>query len=309
LSRRDIWELVKETFNHWRKDQAVFLAAALSYFAVFSLAPLMILAIAIAGLVFSEAAAEGIIVHQLSGILGQQVAEAVQGLLINARRSGLGTATVMSVVILFSGASGVFNQLKTALNMIWGIEPAGKRGLRSGLFRAVKKRLIAFAMVVMVGSSLILSFFVDAGLGVIRNALGGVLPLLGNLHLWSAFNFFISFVLLALMSAAVYQFLPDVRIHWNDVWVGALVTSLLISVGRYIISLYFRYSDVGSVYGVAGSIVIVFIGIYYSAMIFLLGAEFTWVYAHKFGSKARKPSGKPEPLKARVQREEGIRRL
>ncbi|MGQ0645901.1 MAG: YihY/virulence factor BrkB family protein [Elusimicrobiota bacterium] len=276
-----------ETMKSWNKDNAAFLAAGLSYFAVFSLVPLLILAMALAGRLFGEAAAEGAVVQQLTGVVGARAAEAVQDLLASVRKSNAETATFFGAVLLFFAAARVFSQLRTALNMIWGVDSSPRRsGLRWSLWSQARRRLLSFAMVLCVGAALVLFFLVDAAAGVAWSVFGDRLPALWQAHALRLMNLGVSVILLTFLAAMIYRLLPDTNIRWRDVWVGAAVTSLLMAVGRSLIGLYFQFSDVASAFGAAGSVVVVFVGIYLSAMIFLFGAEFTWVYAHRRGSRA-----------------------
>jgi membrane protein len=286
LEKRGLLPLIKSTFSAWRRHNASLLAAGLSYFTVFSLTPLIMIAIAIFGLVFGKQAAEGEIVVQLSRFVGSDIAQTIQMLINNARHSGVGKATAFSMLMLVLGASAIFGQLQKVLNMIWGVEPAAGGGIRQFL----KNYLLLFVMVAGVGVLLLLFFVINAALGIFQRYFGNYLPILDNVYVWKTLNSTAQFGAVTLLSAIIYKFLPDTRIAWRDVWIGALVTSLLLTIEMSTIGLYFSHSDFKSIYGVAASVVIIFIWVYLSAQIFLLGAEFTWAYANTRGSKSRHSS-------------------
>jgi membrane protein len=287
--------LLKAAFSQWQRDNATLLAAGLSYFAAFSIVPLILSVVALASLFLEQQAAEGTVSRHLARFVGDRVASGIEGLLVSARNSDPGTATVLSVAVLVFAASRVFGQLQTALNMIWGLSPRRARAFRGRVWRLIRKRLLTFAMVIGGGLLLIAFFLVDASLGIARRLLGDLIPLLDHVYLWKTANLIASFLLLTVGLAAIYKFLPDTRISWKDVWIGAAVTAMLLGIGRYIIGLYFTYTDPGSVFGAAGSAIIVLVGIYLSAQIFLFGAEFTWVYAYTRGSRAQRTLPEREP--------------
>lgn len=287
-SRKSVRFLIRKTFSNWHKHNAALLAAGLSYFTVFSMVPLLILMIVGVGMVFGEAAAEGTIVGQIEGLVGSEMAEAVQGMVVSARHAGVGRATFFGVLLLLAGASSVFRQLQGALNMIWGTGPTPGR-FRHRVKKAAKNRLLAFSMVFVVGLLAFASFFMDAGLSLLRVLVGNILPVLGNFTLWKLASMAVSFVLLTGLTAMIFRLLPEADIAWGDVWVGALVTSALITVGRWIITHFFLIRNIKSIYGVAGSVIVIFVSVFLAAEVFLLGAEFTWVYATTYGSKAPSP--------------------
>ena len=287
--------ILKTAFLHWEKDNAALLAAGLSYFAVFSLAPLLLSMVALSSLLLEQQVAEGTVSRQLARVVGDRVASAIEVLLVEARKAGPGTATLVSVALLLLAASRVFTQLQTALNMIWGLTPSRAEAFRRNVWRFVRKRLLTFAMVLGGGVLLLAFFFVDASLGLANRLLSDMFPLLGYVYLWKAANLVASLLVLTLGLGAIYKFLPDTRISWKDVWIGAAFTSFLLGLGRYVIGLYFTYTDPSSVFGAAGSVVVVLVGVYLSAQIFLFGAEFTWVYAYARGSRSRHPLPEREP--------------
>ncbi|MBL1175739.1 YihY/virulence factor BrkB family protein [Pantanalinema sp. GBBB05] len=281
MQRKGIFALLKETFNEWNEDKASLWAAALAYYTVFSLAPLLLIAIAIAGAVFGEEAARGEIIGQIQGLVGRDGAEVIQTMIQNTQKpnSGGTVATIFGIGALFFGASGVFGQLQDALNAIWEVKP--KPGLAVKSF--IQSRFLSFAMVLVLGFLLLVSLVLSAALAAISNFFGSLIP--GYMVLGQLLNFAISFGFITLLFAAIYKFLPDVQARWKDLWVGAAFTALLFNVGKFLIGLYLGNSGVNSTYGAAGSLVIILIWVFYSAQIILFGAEFTQVYAKYYGAK------------------------
>lgn len=283
-------DLIKETFSEWSKDKASRLAAALSYYTIFSVAPLLIIAIAVAGLVFGRQAATNQLVDEIRGLVGDQGAQVIQTILRNAGRTSSGIlATIIGVVTLLVGASGAFGQLQDSLNTIWEVKPKAGRGVKGILH----DRFLSFSMVVVIGFLLMVSLLLSAFLAGIGKYLADVLPM--SSLVMQALNFGISFCVTTFLFALIFKVLPDARIRWRDVWVGAGVTALLFSLGRFLIGLYLGRSTVSSAYGAAGSLVVLLLWVYYSAQILFLGAEFTQVYANRFG-KAITPKPNAERL-------------
>jgi membrane protein len=275
-----ILALLREVYAEWSKDNALSLGAALAYYTVFSMAPLLVLAIAMAGLVFGRKAAEGQIVAQLADLLGQSAAETVQGMIARASRPAAGAlATVVSLATMALGASGVFGQLQQALNQIWEVGRETRRGFRGQL----KQRAAAFGMILGIGFLLLVSLVLSAALAALHDFLAKYLPLAGQLL--PALNFALSFGIITALFAMIFKVLPDVYMHWRDVWPGAAVTALLFTVGKTLIALYLGRTGVTSVYGAAGSLVLILLWVYYSAQILLIGAEFTEVYSRRYGSR------------------------
>ena len=281
MNLKILWELLKETFKEWNEDKASRLAAALAYYTVFSLAPLLIIVIAIAGAVFGDEAARGQIVGQLKGLLGKDGAEVIQMAIQNASKpnSGGAIASLLNIVLLLFGASGVFGQLQESLNTVWEVAP--KPGL--GVKGFIRNRFLSFSMVLGIGFLLLVSLVLSAALSVLSSFMGDLIP--GIDFIWQIVNLVISFGVITLLFAMIYKILPDVKIVWSDVWIGAAITSLLFVMGKYLIGLYLGNASVGSAYGAAGSLVVVLIWVYYSAQILFFGAEFTQVYAQKYGSQ------------------------
>jgi membrane protein len=280
LNVRIIGSLLKQSFKEWQDDNVSQLAAALAYYTVFSLTPLLVLAIAIAGAVFGEEAARGEIVGQIQGLVGTSGAEAIETALDNANQPEISSiASLISIAVLLFGASGVFAQLQEALNTVWNVRPKPNRGVK-GLIR---KRLLSFSMVLAIGFLLLVSLVLSAALSALANINLNLLP--GLEIFWQILNFLLSFGLISLLFALMYKYLPDVKIAWGDVWVGAIITALLFSFGKYILGLYLGQGSFGSAYGAAGSLVIILAWVYYSAQILLFGAEFTQVLARHYGSQ------------------------
>ncbi|WP_293100658.1 YihY/virulence factor BrkB family protein [Moorena sp. SIOASIH] len=289
MNPKAILGLLKETFKEWKEDNASRLAAALSYYMIFSLAPVLIIAIAIVGSIFGEEAAKGEIVEQIQGLVGEQGAQFIQTAITNANRpdaSG-GLASLISIVVLLFGASGVFGELQDALNTIWDVKLKPGRGI----WGILKKRILSFLTVLGVGLFLLLSAVLSTALSALRSYESEFLKELGFLWLyqlnfvWTILDLLVSFGILSLMFALVYKYLPDVKIAWKDVWVGAIITTLLFNLGKWLLSWYLGRSSFSSSYGAAGSLVVLLAWVYYSSQIIFLGAEFTQVYAKIFGSK------------------------
>jgi membrane protein len=280
MNPKEIFPILKKAGSDWMEDQAPTLGAALAYYTVFSLAPLLIIAIAIVGLVFGQEAAQGQIFEQLRGLLGEASAKAMQDMVQNANaKPATGVvATLIGVVTLLFGASGVFGQLQTSLNAIWDVEPKPGRGIL-GL---VRDRILSFGFILVVGFLLLVSLLLTAAVAVVAQWFGGMLPAMETLA--QILNFVLSLAVITLLFAMIFKFLPDAKIAWHDVWIGAFITALLFTVGKFALGLYLAKSGVGSSYGAAGSLIVLLLWVYYSSQILFFGAEFTQVYANRFGS-------------------------
>ncbi len=282
--------LLKETFSGWSEDAAPRMAAALSYYTVFSMAPLLILAISIAGLVLGRDAAEGKIVEQISGLVGTQSAAAIQGMIEAANRPAKGDfASVVGIISLLAGATGVLSELKSALNKIWRTEE------RSDVKEIVKKNVVFIGMLLGIGFLLTVSLIVSAAVAALGKSLGGLLPA-PELILQIA-DFALSVGIVASLFATMYRFLPNTRIEWRDVWFGAIVTSVLFNLGKLGLGLYIGKSAVSSSYGAAGSVLVLLLWVYYSGLIFYFGAEFTKVYSDRLGSRKKQVRSKTRPMR------------
>ena len=283
-----IWELIKTAAQSWADDYAPSMGAALSYYTLFSIAPLLLIVISIAGLVFGQDAARGEIFGQLNGFMGSEAAAAIQGLLESVNKPAQGiVATIVGILLVLIGATSVFGELQDAMDRIWR---APARHQTNGLWGLLRARLLSFGMILSVGFLLMVSLVMEAMLSAFS-------------RWWSPFftgwetvaqviNTTASFGITMLAFAMIYKIMPRVKIDWRDVWMGAGVTAFLFTAGKFLIGFYIGRSGVVTGFGAASSIVIVLIWVYYSAQIFLVGAEFTWVYAHIFGSR----KGQTRPL-------------
>ncbi len=275
-----LWPLVKEAAADWMHDRAQRMGAALAYYTVFSIVPLLVIIIAIIGLVFGQEAAQSAIFQQLAGLVGEQSAEAIREMIHRADEPSTGIlSTVIAVGTLLVGASIFFGELQDALNTVWGIEPRADRGI----WGFIKTRFLSLVTVLGTGFLLLVSLILSTALSAIGKWFSDLLPLPGFvLH---ALNLLLAFAVITGLFAMIFKVLPDAHIAWRDVWVGAALTAALFTLGKFAIGFYLGASDVGSAYGAAGSLVIVLVWVYYSAQILLFGAEFTQVYANRHGER------------------------
>ena len=302
---RLFWTLIREAFNQWwNEDRPFELAAALAYYTLFSLAPLLVIAVSVAGVFFGRAAAQNQIVQTLSGFIGKDAGVVIQTTIENAGKQQTYDsiiAVVVGVALLLFGAGGVIGQLQSSLNMLWGVEPKPGRGA----FDFVKERFISYAMVLGVGFLLLVSLVVSAALSAVDRFLEAAMP--GTGVLLQIIHFVVSLGLIAFMFSAIYRFMPDARIAWKDVAIGGFLTALLFNIGKYFIGLYIGQSSVASVYGAAGSIVTLLLWIYYSSLIFFFGAELTQVYATHYGAGVT-PARNAQPAAPEVERGKRVSR-
>ena len=276
----NVIELFYAAARQWLDDNASRQAAAMSYYTVFSMAPVLILAISIAGLVFSQGDVQNYVVEQARDMVGTKGAESIETVMESTYGTGAGVlATLVAIATLFWGASNIFNQMKATLNHIWNVEPNPSGG---GILRTVRDRVISIAMVLSIGFLLMVSLVVNALISAFVNFASGLSPALGGFI--QVLNLGLTFAVITALFAMIYKFLPDAQIAWSDVGVGAAVTALLFVVGQFAIGLYLGNSSVASAYGAAGSLVVLLLWIYYAVQIFLFGAEFTQVYARRYGS-------------------------
>jgi membrane protein len=279
------FSLLKETASQWSGDNAFRLSAALSYYTVFSLPPLLLLVIAIAGAVFGEAAARGELAAQLEAVMGRQGASMVQTMLSQAAKPGSGTiAMLIGIFTLLLGASGVFAELQRSLNEVWKVRLKPGAGMKY----KVLSRVFSFSMILVIGFLLLVSLVVSAAVsafGEMVNDLWTGPPVLH--YLLQAVNLLVSFGVITLLFALLFKVLPDAKIAWKDVWRGAAATALLFTIGKYLIGLYLATSSTASAYGAAGSLVFLLAWVYYSSLTLFFGAEFTQVYANRYGSHIR----------------------
>jgi membrane protein len=281
------WKMFKDTIISFIDDEALSRGAAIAFYTVTSMAPVLLIVVAIAGLAFGRDAAQNAITEQLSGLMGQQTAEVLQSAVVSAAGKSSGIlATIIAIVTLTATASGVFGEIQSALNAIWKAEPKG-----TTVSRLIRARAASLGLVAAVGFLLIVSLVVSAALTAFGNHLNSILPF-GKLIL-TVLNVVVSLGLISVLFAAIYKVLPDRHLEWRDVAVGAMVTAVLFTLGKSLIGWYIGSSAVASSYGAAGALIILLLWVYYSAQIFLLGAEFTKVYANRHGSK----QGEPAPLR------------
>lgn len=274
----EAWSATKQTFKEFFEDEPFLLAAALAFYAMLSLAPLLLIVVAVAGLVWGEQAVQGQLAQRLEQAVGPQAAGAVETVLANASAGGGSiVALTIGIVTTVLGATTIFAQLQIALNHIWDV----KANPKSAVLGYLWTRLLALGTVLLIALLLLASLVASAMLSTLQDNFPDVLPFAG--WIWQIIDIVVWVGLLTLFLALLYKYLPDVSIEWQDVWVGAFITSLLFVVGKFGIGLYLGYASVGSAYGAAGSLVVLLLWIYYSALILLLGAEITQVYAHRTG--------------------------
>ncbi|BAY16882.1 putative ribonuclease BN [Nostoc sp. HK-01] len=274
--------LFQETFQEWSEDKASRLAAALAYYTIFSIAPLLIIVIAIAGAVFGEEAARGEIVRQIQGLVGPDGAKFIEIAIRNASQPKTGAiASVISILLLLLGATGLFTELQDALNTIWEVKPKPGRAMKN----VVRQRALSFAMILGIGFLLLVTLVISTALTAVVGYFSNLLP--GVDVIWQVVNFILSFAITTILFGLIFKVLPDAKITWNDVLIGAVITSLLFSLGRYLLGQYLGNSSFGSTYGAAGSLVVILAWVYYAAQILFFGAEFTQVYARRYGSGIR----------------------
>lgn len=296
MQRKSIWQFLKTTINEWIEAEPFQLAAALSYYTLFSLAPLLLIAIGVAGFVFGREAAQNQIVETLQGMIGQESAQTVQEMIqVSNEKPKTGMlSTVIGFVALLFGAGGVVGQLQTSLNKIWEVTP--KPG--QGIWGFIRQRFFSFGMVLGIGFLLLVSLVVTAVLssftGILSSWLGDAT------FIAHAVDLLVSFGFVTLLFALIYKYVPDVEIQWRDVWVGAALTAILFTIGKYLIGLYIGTSGVTSTFGAAGSMITILVWVYYSSLIFFLGAEFTRVYATEYGSGVA-PAENAQPMDAAPQ--------
>jgi membrane protein len=286
MQLNDIWATVKETVKDWLDDNASRLTAALAYYSLLSLAPLLVIAISVAGWVFGPEAARGKVAAELGAVVGGGAAEGIQTVVASARSPASGAlSTIVGIVTLFVGASGVFGELKSSLNTVWEVAP--KPG--AGIWGEVKARFLSFTMVLGVAFLLLVSLIVSSVLSAVGARLSQSLP--GGETLWQVLNQLISLAVITSLFSLIFKYLPDAEVRWKDVWLGAGVTALLFTLGKFLLGLYLARAAVGSAYGAAGSIIALVVWVYYAAQIFLLGAEFTQVQARRHGHRIRPSEG------------------
>jgi membrane protein len=281
-----LWTVLKETFTGWWNDNVPRMGAALAYYTLFALAPILIVVIAVGGMAFGPEAVRGEIVAQIQDLVGRDGALAVQAILEGAAKSRWSIpATIIGAVTFFLGATGAFLELQDDLDAIWRVKPRSRGNFLRDL---LTQRIISFGLVLGFAFLLLTSLVVSAALSAVHTYMGSTFP--GVAALWRAGYVVMSLGVITLLFAMIYKVLPDVKLKWEDVWVGALVTAGLFTIGKYLIGLYLGTSSFASTYGAAGSVIVVLVWVYYSSQIILLGAEFTRAYVERFGPR-------PPPVK------------
>lgn len=282
MNLRKVGKLLRETFKQWQEDKASRIAAALAYYTVFSISPLLVIAIAIAGAFFGQQTAQDQIIDQLTDLVGKDGVKPILLALDNISQPEIrGIASLISIGVLLLGASGIFAQLQDALNTVWKVKPQPGQGV--GIF--IRKRISSFLMVLAIGFLLILSLILSAIVSALSKYRTDFLP--GSAILWENLDFIVSLGLMTFLFCLMFKYVPDVKIAWKDVVVGSVITALLFLFGKFLLGVYISKGSLGSAYGAAGSLIVFLAWVYYSAQIVLLGAEFTQVYTRMYGSKVR----------------------
>ncbi|MBZ0293807.1 MAG: YihY/virulence factor BrkB family protein [Anaerolineae bacterium] len=290
---QDIFQLLRETFHEWRKDDVSRMAAAIAYFTVFSIGPILLIATVLVGQVFGQSAVENRLADQIARFIGQDSASFIQQLIANAYQpSGGILPTVIGFIVLLVGATGVFSQLHGALNTVWEVDP------ESQLKKNLQARLIGFGMVVVIGLLMFVFLASSAVISSLDYYFEDIIP--RTQMIIRVLSFIISLLIITVLFALIYKYLPDAHVKWSDVWIGAAFTSILFVIGTSLLGLYLGNGAVSSTYGAAGSLVVILIWVYFSSQIMLLGAEFTQVYARQYGSRIRgpRPESSMEPSNA-----------
>ncbi|HEX2971219.1 MAG TPA: YihY/virulence factor BrkB family protein [Tepidisphaeraceae bacterium] len=282
MALNSAWPLVKQTFAEYSDDRIPRLSAALAYYALFALAPLLVIAVAVAGFLLGQQAASGELAKQLQTAVGPELAATIQSLIgrVNQGRGGI-VATLISIAILLVGATSLFAELQDSLNTIWEVQPRAM-----GVWGLIRTRFLAFLMILGIAALLMASV-------VLSTILTGMSSIVGTGLGAQITNQIVSLAVFTLLFAMIFKWLPEAEIHWSDVWIGAAVTAVLFAIGRYLIGLYLARGGVGSVYGAAGSLVALLVWIYYSAQILFIGAEFTQVYSRRFGKGVQGEASAP----------------
>lgn len=291
MDLRQLRGLIDRSVNAWLDDFAPSMGAALAYYTLFSIAPLLIIVIAMAGLVFGQDAARGEIVAQIQGLIGRDGAIAVQGLLKSTSEPAQGiVAILISTIMLMIGATTVFAELQSDLDRIWRVPVPAER---IGILPMLRKRLLSFGLVLGLGFLLLVSLVIGAAIAAAGRWWDGFFA--GWEAILHAIDFCISFAISTVLFAMIYKLMPRARIAWQDVWIGATVTAFLFEIGKLLIGLYLGKTSVASGFGAAGSLVVLLVWVYFAAQIFLLGAEFTWAYAQERGSRAEQAGQRSKP--------------
>ena len=293
------WGILKQTISEFSEDNVLRLSAALAYYSMFSIGPLLAIIVGLAGLAFGHESVRHQIEQQLQGILGENAAKTVESMMSSQKKgTGLITALVGLVALLF-GAAGVFGQLQDSLNTIWEVKPRPN----AGIWTIVRNRFLSFSMVLGIGFLLLVSMALSTALSALTKSIGNSLPMAG----WIAhgLDFLVSFAVVTLLFAMIFKFLPDVKVPWSKVWIGAIGTTFLFTIGKILLGLYLGRASTTSAYGAAGSVIVILMWIYYASVILFFGAEFTQVYAKQTGAVIR-PSHYAVPVTADERAQQGL---
>lgn len=280
---KHFYRLVKESVQAWLDDYASSMGAAIAFYTVFSLAPLLLIVISVAGFFWGEDAVRGELMRQVGGMVGQNGAAAIEGVVRSSAeepQQGI-AATAASIVVLAVGATTVFAELQSALDRIWKVPTSARK---SGIWNLLRSRLLSFGLVLSLAFLMLVSLVVSTMLAALGSWVGGLLP--GWELILQLADILVSFGILMVLFAMIFKYMPQAEVAWSDVWTGAFATALLFEIGKLLIGLYVGKSSVASSYAAAGSLVVVLVWVYYTAQVFLLGAEFTWVYANAHGSRS-----------------------
>lgn len=296
------WKVLKHAFKDFGADRCSEHAAALSYYTIFAIPPLLLLLLMLFGALVDPATLQNAIQGQFAGIMGQQGATAIQGILQTAKRPDMSSPLTAAIGIagLVLGALGFFVALQSALDRAWDVAPDPKKG---GIKAFIGQRMLSFGMVLAVGFLLLVSLVISAGISVLSSALSGHLPGGVSEVMLQGINFVVSLAVITVLFALIFKFLPDAHIIWRDIWVGALITAVLFVIGKSLIAIYLGHSKPGSAFGAAGSVILVLVWIYYSSLILLFGAEITQAYAVERGGGVRPKKGAVRIVEARAPNE------
>lgn len=278
---RTTWDVLKETITEFIEDNAIKFSASLAYYTIFSLPPMLMVIISLSGFFFGKEAVQGKVYYEISNVVGPKIAFQIQEMIKNVRlEDEWGFSSIMGIIVLFIGATGVFTEIQDSINIIWGVKAKPKRGW----LKLILNRLLSFSMIISLGFLLVVSLVINTLILLVSEQISVAFPEI-TLNIVHIFNFTITFAVITLLFAIIYKFLPDAHVRWKDVGVGAVATSLLFVLGKFIITFYISHTNFASANGAAGSIIILLIWIYYSSAILYLGAIFTQVYAQRFGRK------------------------
>lgn len=299
MSPKELWSLTAKTTNGWFEDRVSRMAAALAFYTVFSVAPILVIAIAVAGKIFGRQAAEHEVSRQLSGLMGRAAADAINTMIENANAPGSHgmLATIISIILLIYGSTNVFTELQDSMNTVWEVKP--KPGA-SWWWPTVKDRLLSFALVMAIAFLLLVSLVISAALAGISTWMSA-----GSIVAYRIMYGTGSFVVFTAVFSAMFKILPDAKVKWRDVWLGGVITSSLFTLGKVLIGLYLARPSVSSVYGAAGSLAVLLIWVYFSSQILLIGAEFTHVWACRHGHHV-KPDEKSVKITEEDRAQQGI---